>query len=179
MKMKRCSKCQRVLPVGEFNRHTSTRDGLRPDCKACVSKYKKDYYAANIDRIRKRRREHYVANADRIRERSREYYVSNTPACSERRRQYYQDHHEEIRRYFRRYRQDNPSKVKAQNVVNSLVRNGTITRPDTCSACGGGGRIEAHHDDYSKPLDIQWLCRSCHRRHHVNQIRTNHKQEAV
>jgi len=27
--------------------------------------------------------------------------------------------------------------------------------------------LEAHHDDYSKPLDIQWMCTSCHKRHHA------------
>jgi hypothetical protein len=28
-------------------------------------------------------------------------------------------------------------------------------------------RLEAHHTDYSRPLEVEWLCVSCHRNHHV------------
>ena len=30
-----CSKCGRVLPISEFSRHRSTKDGYQPHCKAC------------------------------------------------------------------------------------------------------------------------------------------------
>ena len=36
-----------------------------------------------------------------------------------------------------------------------------------CEVCGEP-RADRHHDDYDKPLDIRWLCRPCHIRHHVN-----------
>lgn len=39
---------------------------------------------------------------------------------------------------------------------------GWLIRPDFCEECGVGGLIEAHHDDYSKPLAVRWLCRVCH-----------------
>ena len=35
-----------------------------------------------------------------------------------------------------------------------------------CERCGAP-RADRHHDDYSKPLDIRWLCRACHIQHHA------------
>jgi hypothetical protein len=55
--------------------------------------------------------------------------------------------------------------------VRSALKNGVLVRPDTCSRCGGSpvratdGRatIHAHHHDYNKPLDVEWMCAKCHR----------------
>ncbi len=44
------------------------------------------------------------------------------------------------------------------------IKAGELVRPSTCSECGSGGAIEASHEDYSRPLDVTWLCRPCHRR---------------
>lgn len=45
----------------------------------------------------------------------------------------------------------------------NAIRKGTLTRPSACEQCGKGGRIEAAHHDYTRPLDVRWLCQSCHR----------------
>lgn len=48
------------------------------------------------------------------------------------------------------------------------VKSGALVRPDTCEECGIAGRkIHAHHEDYNRPLDVRWLCRSCHNRWHL------------
>lgn len=41
-------------------------------------------------------------------------------------------------------------------------RNGELVNPNVCSKCGATENIEAHHEDYSKPLDVTWLCHNCH-----------------
>jgi hypothetical protein len=69
-------------------------------------------------------------------------------------------------------RQHDPVKRAAQNAVSNAIKAGTLTRPDECERCGkpgGEGRgkvIEAHHADYGKPLDVEWLCRGCHKAEH-------------
>lgn len=38
--------------------------------------------------------------------------------------------------------------------------------PQPCEVCGSE-IVDAHHDDYSKPLDVRWLCPLHHRRLHA------------
>ena len=51
----------------------------------------------------------------------------------------------------------------AQSLLAYHISKGHIQRPISCQKCGKTGeRIEASHDDYSQPLKVRWLCRSCH-----------------
>lgn len=68
--------------------------------------------------------------------------------------------------YIRRYREDNPIKYGATTMVGNAVRDGRLKRPDDCEVCGGADRIHGHHDDYSRPLDVRWLCAACHQEWH-------------
>lgn len=67
---------------------------------------------------------------------------------------------------YREYRKNNPEKVYAQQKINSLIKSGKIRRgecefkDETCSPYV----IQAHHKDYSKPLEINWLCASHHKK---------------
>ena len=65
--------------------------------------------------------------------------------------------------------------TEAVNVVYRKVRqalkSGALVRPECCERCGvsppraldGRSLIQAHHNDYSRPLDVEWLCTKCHR----------------
>ncbi len=61
----------------------------------------------------------------------------------------------------------NPTGINARRVVEAAIRAGKLVRPNRCSGCGcddSEHRIEAHHCDYTRPLDVIWLCTPCHRR---------------
>lgn len=60
-----------------------------------------------------------------------------------------------------------PGKRKAHTAVYRATKAGILQRPEACSRCGDRHRVEAHHDDYRKPLDVMWLCTACHRRRHA------------
>lgn len=70
-------------------------------------------------------------------------------------------------RYTRRFREKFPEKVAAHRAVQEAVRSGRLVRPSTCGACGASCQPHAHHEDYSQPLSVRWLCRSCHLAHHA------------
>jgi len=55
---------------------------------------------------------------------------------------------------------------KAREAFKYAVRKGRLVRPDRCSKCGVVGAVEGHHDDYTHPLQVTWLCSSCHLAHH-------------
>lgn len=54
---------------------------------------------------------------------------------------------------------------RAQQALKVAVRRGRLIRPTLCEECGQPGRrIEGAHRDYTRPLDVRWLCTSCHHR---------------
>ena len=67
----------------------------------------------------------------------------------------------------RSYRQDEGYRVKekARGDLARAVKLGKIIKKP-CEVCGYE-KAEAHHDDYSKPLDVVWLCRSHHVERHL------------
>ncbi len=63
-----------------------------------------------------------------------------------------------------------PERIRARQRIYYHKKAGNIV-PGTCDNCGADSSIEAHHLDYSNPLNVIWLCTVCHREHH--------KKEAV
>ena len=61
-------------------------------------------------------------------------------------------------------RPHDPVKRKARDAVNNAVKAGTLVK-HPCEVCGEL-KVEGHHDDYSKPLCVRWLCNACHNHHH-------------
>lgn len=52
---------------------------------------------------------------------------------------------------------------KARTVFRRAVARGKIIRPKKCQSClRKTSPIQGHHPDYSKPLDVLWVCRPCH-----------------
>lgn len=78
----------------------------------------------------------------------------------------------------KKYRKENPQKIyeivqrsikKHQHKQNARIKvrnallSGKLIRPTVCTVCDKEGSIEGHHEDYSKPLDVVWVCRPCHK----------------
>jgi len=132
---KRCFKCGDTKPRSEFYKHSKMADGLLGKCKECTKRDVADRYKTPEGRNR------CVAY---------ELVRSKDP---ERRRKALE--------YQRRRRAVFPEKNIARQAVANALRAGRIERKP-CERCGDN-RTQAHHPDYSKPLDVKWLCFRCHR----------------
>jgi hypothetical protein len=134
---KMCRKCKDVKPLGEFYKHPQMADGHLNQCKLCKIAYQKRYSQTEAGKASERRR-------------------SQKPA----RKEY-------IRQNAKKWAEKYPEKRSAHHKLNNAVRDGRIDKPDACSRCGESDSvIHGHHEDYSKPLDVVWLCVSCHGKEH-------------
>ena len=73
------------------------------------------------------------------------------------------------REHRRRISRERPEVIRAQGAVANALRAGRLERPADCQSCGESKRLDAHHHigyDKAHELDVQWLCRRCHKAVH-------------
>lgn len=66
----------------------------------------------------------------------------------------------------RRWKRANRIKENAHKAVARAIKANKLDKPTTCFKCSNNDKIEGHHPDYTKPLDVVWLCKPCHIDHH-------------
>ena len=101
---------------------------------------------------------------------------------------------EDYREYYRQYREKNKEKLQKYNkeytrvwrsihgnhhdlvrgVVARAVRKGTLIKL-ACEVCGNV-KSQGHHEDYSKPLEVIWLCSVHHKERHIKDIPSNYSK---
>lgn len=179
--LKRCYKCGEVKPLSAFSKDRSKPDGLQSRCKACykasskayaeanrdkLAAYHRTYHEENRDKIVARKRAYFAANRDKEAARKRVYYAANRDKQVAHQRAYYAAHRDELLAQKRAYRMKNRHKARAHDLVRrALARGELISQP--CERCGATEQVDAHHEDYTKPLDVVWLCRQCHAQRHI------------
>ena len=135
-----CFKCGTKKPLTEFYKHPQMADGHLNKCKECNKLDSKKDYRNNID--------------EKI------AYDKKRNATQERR--------DAAREKQRKHRAENPLKYKARTAVGNAIRDGRLKRKP-CVYCESEERVQAHHKDYSKPLEVVWVCFKCHRQKEHNQ----------
>lgn len=152
--MKACFKCGVEKPLGDFYPHKRMADGHLNKCIICakqdgrerVERKKLDlaWVEKEVERCRIKQRRARAAGTAAILTGARKLAVSM------------------------RHKLKYPEKHAARLVVNNAVRDGRLKK-EPCAVCGSSDS-EAHHEDYSKPLDVIWYCPKHHAERHV-QIR--------
>ena len=148
--MKTCFKCQQAKPLTEFYRHAQMADGHLNKCKCCTKKDSHQHHqhklATDVQWA--------LAERGRHRDKSRRYRAAGVAPIPS---------NESKRQYLDR----NPIKHAAHIAVHRAIGSGRLTR-QPCEQCGAV-KTEAHHDDYTKPLSVRWLCVRHHNEFHVKQ----------
>ena len=80
------------------------------------------------------------------------------------RKRWRKNNYSRVLAYTREWRIENPEKYKAQTLAGNALRDKKIKKKK-CLFCKNLNTV-AHHHDYSKPLDVMWLCRTCHKKIH-------------
>ena len=68
------------------------------------------------------------------------------------------------------YRIHHPIEDKAQRKLRRAEKSGKIIKPLFCEVCKDKVKLCGHHKDYSKPLEVIWVCHSCHKKIHFGSI---------
>lgn len=142
--MKTCFKCHAEKPLTEFYKHSQMADGHLNKCKECT---KADVKAHGADRGYDKRRN---SLPHRVKARKDYQQTERGRALASASK--------------KRFTDRNPHKKKATSMVSAALRNGSLEKSD-CESCGNPD-VQGHHEDYSRPLDVVWLCVKCHSHYH-------------
>lgn len=136
----------------------SNPDSLQPAraCKSCGSEKSPSEFYASSPRTCKE------CVKSRVRARAR---TSSAVQEYDRARAKRPERRQKAREVTLKWRAENPQGYKAQTAVGNAVRDGKLKKLP-CLFCGAA-EVHAHHRDYTKPLDVVWLCPRCHHRLHA------------
>lgn len=149
---KKCSKCGTEKPVEDFLSEKKALDGLKAECGDCLRVRSRNFSRNNRDAIRER----------------------NAAAMTEEKRQ---KRNEDARSKYHSMTDEQRIRRKARAKLFYFLSEGRIKKLP-CEVCGNQ-EVEAHHDDYSKPLEVKWLCIKHHGVVHRKYERENVRQNLI
>ena len=192
---KRCFRCGKLLPVELFYVNLGMVSGRVNKCKPCTRKDNRAYIEMNRDTLIARQREkvarfkngtklcvsctttkpvgQFYQNrnmkdgySNRCKFCEVDYMITNRVAKAQKYREYdaYIGNTRKVLDRKSLYQKNNKDKVAAHHAVYYALKTGTLFR-GPCEVCSSF-RVQAHHEDYSKKLDINWLCHSHHMKLH-------------
>jgi hypothetical protein len=177
--IKRCTVCELVRPVEEFYKRSTSKDGYRNDCRACVSNRGREWYENNADRAREYSRNWIKDNPERAAQNRKEWYersgreqqrIKYATMTAEEREQYNADR--------RADRAANPARYQRYDIDRKMRRHGCTgadydalltAQGGGCAICGGApagragaaaGRFHIDHDHVTGALR-GLLCHYC------------------
>lgn len=146
---KRCFKCLQVLSLEAFYKHSAMSDKRLNKCIECTKKDVREHRQANLEKVRA---------YDKLR--------GSMPHRVAARKEYAQTPEGRLahKRALDKQREIRPKQASARYAVSNALRDGKLAKLP-CLVCGAE-KVEGHHADYDRPLDVVWLCNKHHRAAH-------------
>lgn len=139
-----CTICKEAKPLEDFHRESQNKTtGRSPRCKVCNRQ--------RVKRWEEKSRAKLAARSRRIRK----------------------EFPEKARALNKRSLELHPEKTHARSVLKAAVRAGRIVKPGHCEDCCGEfkvAQLHGHHENYEKPLEVNWLCERCHLARHGREL---------
>lgn len=143
MTMKTCKTCNQTKELTSFIKHNSNR------CKSCLNAYNTEWRRNNPLKYKKIYTEGYLRNKEVVCKKTNDYRKRHPIVAAVSQRNYVARH---------------PQKVKAHSLVYRNIKSGILVKMP-CGICGCE-KVEAHHENYSNPLEVKWLCVPHHKAWH-------------
>lgn len=148
---KECKKCHIIKELKYFTKHNKCLNGVTNKCLSCDSIYKQEYLKNNPKYLES----HRISD--------RKTHIKSRLLNKNKKKKEASD-----------YRKSFPERIRAMNLLNNALRSGKLKRCK-CRDCDKIN-TQGHHPDYSKPLNVIWLCPSHHKLEHLGRPLSESKQ---
>lgn len=147
--MKTCSKCKIEKDLENFRNRSDHKHLKKSSCKNCEAAYAKLRNESGYNR--KRYAENEKIRIQSLLRNKKRFQVSP----------------EKVKAELKRHQQKHRDKYLARQDLRRSIARGKIIKPKCCQICNiEANRIEGHHTDYSKRLEVIWMCVDCHKKEH-------------
>jgi len=134
--MKECKDCKSEKPLNDFNRNGKYRASY---CKDCHYKRYMKWVITN--------RKINIKNCKKWRQENKEKWSKI------------------LRTQYKKQHKLDPHKLNSRSALQYAVTTRRVIKRNSCEICHNGP-THGHHEDYSKPLEVIWLCQNCHKSLH-------------
>ena len=170
---KYCKECKQVKSLGDFYRHKSCKDGRNTYCKPCDNLRSRVRYKANkvleCEKYKKRYKDD-IEFSDKKRAVSKMRRGKYPEKVKKEHDNWVKLNKDKISITAKRWRDKNKHKIVTHLAIFKATRSDLVIKPKNCSVCKDATNLHGHHKDYSKPLDVVWVCCKCHANIHKEAI---------
>lgn len=180
-----CKKCCAEKTKKYALEHPENIRATKAKRKDKALEHARKYKEVHKEELRKKQKIYYDLNREKLCEKSRNYSKYLTDEQKKKKREYHkiwrnsQAGKEYLKNIWKQRKQTYKIHYKASEKVKDAIKSGKLIRAEKCMLCLSNEKIEAHHPDYNKPLDVVWVCQKCHRMLHRGMKERNIKPQGV